>query len=399
MASTIDAVEQHFDHHAPDYVKTMRSRSSDMRQHCPVIHSGAYGGFWVLSRHQDITRAFHDHGGLSSAPPGGITIPPLGFGVPTVTESDEPLHSHYRRALWPFLTPAAVAGYEKLVRDNVTELINGFIETGKADIMDQLAKPVPAMVTGQFFGFTAEGGRHLFELFETLTKASARGEQAAAAAGELFEIVQGSLDVARVSPGDNVSSAIVSYEYDGKTFTNDECLGVLLTAIGGAIETTVSAIGFAVYLLWQYPEQRRKLIECPELAVSAVEEVLRMESPVNASARTLTKSCEVEGVTLPAGDRVLLLVDSANYDSAVFEDPQQFKVNRPNNPHLTFGHGIHKCEGQHLARLELRVVIEELVRRIPKYEVVGTPVIEKGQVYMPTDLHISFPPGHDVSVS
>jgi cytochrome P450 len=190
-----------------------------------------------------------------------------------------------------------------------------------------------------------------------------------------------------------VSTAIVNYDYEGRTFTDEECVGVLLTAIGGAIETTVSAIGFAVYLLGQFPEERRKLIDHPELVLSAVEEVLRMNSPVNASARTLKKPFEVEGVTLPAGDRVLLLVDSANYDDTVFEDPQQFRIDRPNNPHLTFGHGIHKCEGQHLARLELRVVIEELVRRLPEYEVVGTPVVEFGQVVMPTNIHITFPPG------
>src|SRR5580692_6968007 len=99
----------HFDHHAQNYVDNMRSQAAELRVKCPVIHSDTYGGFWVLSRHQDITRAYQNHRALSSAPPGGITIPPLAFGVPTVTESDEPVHSHYRRALWPFLTPAAVA--------------------------------------------------------------------------------------------------------------------------------------------------------------------------------------------------------------------------------------------------------------------------------------------------
>lgn len=393
----IDAVEQHFDHYAPGHAQTMRSRYADLRQHCPVMHSQCYDGFWVLSRYRDVNRALQDHRTFSSA--SGITIPPLAFGIPGIpTESDQPEHTHYRRVLWPFLTPAAVAGYEDVVRRSVTELINEFIETGEADVMEQLAKPVPALVTGQFFGFTPEQGRHIYDLLDAVTTESAGDlEQAHAAACELMEILQSSLDVAREHPGNDVSSAIVTYDYEGKTFTNDECLGLLMTAIGGALATTVAAIGFAVHLLWRYPDQRRRLIEHPELVGSAVEEVLRLEAPGNALARTLTRHCEVDGVTLEPGDRVLLLVDSANYDNTAFEDAEQFKVDRPKNAHLTFGHGIHKCEGQHLARLELRVVIEELLRRIPEYEIVGTATIaHQGSVYTPTELHIAFPPGDRV---
>jgi cytochrome P450 len=283
----------------------------------------------------------------------------------------------------------------------VTELINDFIETGRADVLEQLAKPVPAQVTGQFFGYSAEEGLRIFELISTMTTESYHDvEQARVAAEELFALLQRSLDDARQNPSDDVSSTIVTYDVDGRTFDNDECLGVLRTSIGGALATTVSAIGYAVYLLWKNPDQRRRLVENPELSVSAVEEILRMESPVYATGRTLTQSTEVEGVTLDPDERVLLLYDSANYDDAVFEDPEEFRIDRPHNFHLTFGHGIHKCTGRHLARLEIRVVIEELVRRIPEYEVVGTPTFAaRGGVHTPTDLHIAFPPGLRVPVS
>jgi cytochrome P450 len=386
--------EQHFDHHAPDHVATMRSRFAELRNTCPVAHSDAYGGFWILSRHHDVISALKANRTFSSA--SGVMIPSSPYPLRSVpTESDEPEHSHYRRVLWPFLTPAAVRAYEPLVRQTVTELIDGFIESGQADVMEQLAKPVPAQVTGQFFGFTVEEGRHIYDLKDTALRASSMGNltRAQTASRELFDILQASLDTARQEPGDDVSSAIVTYDHEGKTFTNDECLGILNTAIGGALATTAGAIGHAIHLLWKYPEQRRRLVENPDLAASAVEEVLRMESPAHAGGRTVKESNEVEGVTLQPGDRVLLLFDSANYDESVFDEPDVLKVDRPNNPHVSFGHGIHKCEGQHLARLELRIVLEEFVRRIPVYEVTGTPIISGGAVLTPVDLHISFPPG------
>jgi cytochrome P450 len=326
----------------------------------------------------------------------------MAFGIPTSSESDEPEHTHYRRVLWPFLTPAAVAGYETRIRECVTELINEFIESGQAEIMSQLAKPVPAQITVQFFGFSAEEGRHIYDLLDTALVEGAGGdrERAHGAVSEFFTILQTSLDAARRDPGNDVSSAIVTYDYEGKRFDESECLGVLTTAVAGALATTVGAIGHAVHLLWRYPDQRRRLVERPELVVSAVEEVLRMESPTHTLARTLTESCQVEGVTLAPGERVLLLVDSANYDDGAFEDPEQFQADRPNNSHLAFGYGIHKCEGQHLARLELKVVIEELTRRIPEYEVVGAPTIcAQGGVLTPTSLRITFQPGKRVPVS
>ena len=404
MTCDVESMSGHFDHHAADYAEGMRSRFADMRQHCPVTHSECYDGFWVLSRYRDVARVLQDHRRFSSA--SGDTIPTLHFEYPPIpTVSDPPDHAHYRRVLWPFLTPSAVARYEPLVRETVTELIDEFIESGKTNIVQQLAKPVPARVTGQVFGFTAEEGIRLYDLFDAIIAGSAvDAERARIAAVELNETVQASIEEARVNPGDNVSTAIVNYDYEGRTFTNDEATGLLATAIGGALSTTVAGIGHAFNLLGQYPDQRRLVVEHPELAAGAVEEVLRVESPVNAVARTLTQQCEVEGVTFEPGDRVLLLVDSANYDGTAFEDPEQFRVDRANNAHLTFGHGIHKCEGQHLVRLELRVVIDEFLRRIPEYEIVGTPVISsQGDVYGPTDLHIVFPPGervaHHVSTS
>jgi cytochrome P450 len=405
--SSLDGVEQQsdgwldqrFDHNAPGHADTMRERYAEMRKSCPVMHADTWGGFYVLSRHEDIVGVLKDHRKFSSA--SGITIPRMTQDTNAVpTESDQPDHTHYRRVLWPFLTPAAVAGYEDIVRKMVTELINDFIETGRADVIEQLAKPIPAMVTGVFFGFTAEEGRRLYHLIDVMgTVGPLDPERGRAAGAELYEMLQASLDAARQNPGDDVSSAIVTYDYEGRTFTNEESLGVLSTSTSGALSTTVGAIAHAVHLLWQFPEQRKMVVDNPELTVQAVEEILRMESPAHCPARTVTEKCKIEGVTLEPGDRVMMLYDSANYDTAVFEDPEVFRLDRSNNPHLAFGQGIHKCEGQHLARLELRVFIEEFLRRIPDYEVVSTPTTATiGGLCLINNLHISFPPGKQIDV-
>ncbi|GAA1872009.1 cytochrome P450 [Pseudonocardia ailaonensis] len=398
MARSTESVEQNFDHNAPDFTETMRDRLADLRQKCPVMHSTAHDGFWVLSKHEDIVTALRDPGTYSSAK--GIFIPrPVGqavYGLPT--ESDEPDHSHYRRPLWKFLTPAAVRLYEPLVRRTVTELINEIIESGKADALEDLAKPLPAQITGQFFGYTAAEGRRIFELISTLTAESfGDKDQAREAATELLALFQRSLDEARKNPGDDVSSAIVTYDVDGRTFSDQECLGLLRSSIGGALATTVAAIGYAVYLLWKYPEQRRLLVEDPDLSSSAVEEILRMESPVYAVGRTVLQETEVDGLVIEPNERALLVYDSANYDPDAFDEPEEFRIDRPNNTHLAFGMGIHRCLGQHLARLEIRVVIEELVRRIPEYRVVGEPKFSAvAGVLTPVDLHIEFEPGERV---
>jgi cytochrome P450 len=386
-------MEEHFDHNDPELVTTMRDRFARMRKTCPVMYSEVYDGFWVISRYSDVVAALQDHRRFSSAD--GIMIPShKAVPVPAIpTASDQPLHMHYRRALWPFLTPGAVARYEPLVRETVTSAIDDFIETGRADVMKQLATPVPARVVGRFFGFSADEGVSLCEWFDTLL--SSRDEEEAQRAGaQIFEFCQASLDDARSHPGGNVSSAIVGYEGDGRRFTNEECLGLLFTSIGGALDTTVSAIGHAVNLLWRNPDQRNRLIQNSELSLSATEEILRMAAPAIGLARTVIQKCEIGDAVLAPGDRVLLLLDSANYDEDVFKEPEAFIVDRPNNPHVSLGWGIHKCAGQHLVRLELRVVVEELVRRVPDYEIVSTPTFTTtGQTHMPKNIHITFEPG------
>jgi cytochrome P450 len=370
-----DDLGREFDHISPDHTATMVERAAELRERCPVARSEQRGGFWILSRYRDVVNALRKHSMFSSAR--GIQIVPYGRPfLATPTESDPPEHTDYRRIIWPFLTPAAVEGYEAFVRNVVADLIDAFIEDGQAEVIEQLAIPVPARVVGQFFGFTSEESSRCHQLLFTMADfAASDPPRAQAAVQEWVAFLQSLIDEARRHPDEanEVISAVVSADILGRPITNDECLGVINTTITGAIGTTVDALGSAIFLLGRHKASRQRLVDDPALIASAVEEILRIEAPAYTVARSLTDDCEVDGVNMTMGEWVLLLVGSANHDGARFEDPDAFVIDRPNNDHLAFGYGIHKCVGRHLAVLEIRVVIEEVLRRLPDYELIGDP--------------------------
>jgi cytochrome P450 len=359
-----------FDHTSPEYVAVMHDWFNRLRQEPNLARSETNGGFWIASRHRDVTDVLHDHRLFRSGP--GITIPPIATPVPSIpTESDEPEHTDYRRILWPFLTPKAVSAYEPFVRHEVTALIDAFVDAREVEIVKSFSTPIPALVTGRFFGFDREESLECYTWLEkTLGLASVDPGAAMAAAGKLFEFFAIALAKTAANPGDDVISAIVAGTVGERPLTDAERLGLIFTSLAGALETTVTAITYGVKLFGEHPNARTALRNRPDLIHGAVEEVLRMSTPAHCPARTVSTGCTFHGTELSPGEKVLLLYAAANHDDSVFPEPAEFNIDRPNNQHVAFGYGAHKCEGQHLARLELRVAMEELLRRIPDYEVV-----------------------------
>jgi cytochrome P450 len=383
-----------FDHTSPEYVVAMHEWFARFRQDPGLPWSEAYSGFWIASRHADVTEMLHDHRTFISGP--GIVIPPIASPVPSIpTESDAPEHTHYRRILWPFLTPKAVASYEPFVRSEVRRLIDAFIDAGEVEIVEAFSKPIPALVTGRFFGFDRDESLQCYEWLEDMFRLAAVDMDAALeTAGKLFGFMATALGKAAANPGDDVVSAIVTGTVGDRPLTEAEHLGLMFTTLAGALETSVSAITYGVKLFGEHPEARAALKERPELIHGAVEEILRMSTPAHCPARTVASGCTFRRTELSPGDRVLLLLAAANYDETVFPEPLEFNIDRPNNQHVAFGYGVHKCEGQHLARLEIRVAMEELLRRIRAYEVtdedeltIGTGVsgIKRLRIKFPTE--------------
>lgn len=399
-ASDIAELEQHFDHTDVDYATDVVERYRTLRSRCPVVHSDRHGGFWVVSKYDTIIKILRRPDAFISGE--GIMIPPLPFpvrGIPT--ESDGALHADYRAVFMPYLTPGAVAGYEVVVRECTTTLLDGFIEDGKADFLTQFANRLPGQVVAGFFGLDPDDGERCYEWTTTVLAPTGTDPAAVAdAAQQLALFITGALARARVNPGDDLISAIVTHQNaGGSPYSDEECVGLLFTAIGGALETTVSALGSTLLLLDRFPEARAELLADPGLAARAVEEVLRLESPVHSPSRTVAHDVELDGVQYRQGDRVLLLFGSGNYDDEKFADPERFDLHRPTNQHLTFGHGVHRCVGAPLAQLEMRVALEEVLRRIPDFRVTAYegPSVHAGGTWGLSRLDIEFTPGPTVS--
>lgn len=389
-------IRDHFDQTADGFAERALSVYGAMRDGCPITQSDQLGGFWVVSKYQSIVKILRQPDVFISGD--GIVLPPLPFpsrGIPT--ESDPPLHTDYRSVFMPFLTPKAVAGYEPLVRERVGVLIDSFIGDGKADFVARFAKRLPGQVVAEFFGFDLHDGERCYGWLNTMMAPADGDPSTAASAGQsLLEFIVGVLAKARANPENNlISSITTNVTKAGTRFSDEECIGLVFTAIAGALETTVSGLTSIVVFLDRFPAMRAQLVADPTLARHAVQEVLRMAPPAHCPARTVVREVELDGVTFKAGDRVLMLFGSANYDDERFAEPELFRLDRGRNPHITFGHGIHRCVGAPLAELEMQVTLEEILRRMPDIRVLSGsgPAIRNGGTWGYESLDVAFTPG------
>jgi cytochrome P450 len=237
------------------------------------------------------------------------------------------------------------------------------------------------------FGFTDEDAYRFEQGFSALVHAAGSGDIARqmTAVNDFKSFLMEKLNAGRTNPtGTDLVSAILRHEVAGRQYTEDECLGLMWSAAGGAIDTTKHAIGHAVREIGSNPIIRQTLIDDPTLIPAAVEESLRMNASAFMDARYVAKDIALGGADMKAGDRVLLVYGWGNRDEAAFPSPNEMRLDRPPNRHLTFGHGIHQCAGLHLARLELKVALEELLTRIPHYELANPearPILHGGMMW------------------
>ncbi|MGW4121905.1 cytochrome P450 [Nocardia sp. NPDC004711] len=360
---------------------------SQLRDHDPVHRAVPEGresdDFYVLSRHTDVYAAARDPETFSSA--SGLTVDYVdllaaGFGAakPFVF-MDPPDHTDFRRRVSPGFTPRQVNSVEPEVRAFVIERIEGLRAAGSGDIVKDLFKPLPTMVVAHYLG-VPEQDRGKFDAWtENIVGGAVEGAGLAAgdqnaftAVGEMVGYFSELIDRRRKEPGDDTISHLLASGLgaDGDNEGLLAMLGFAFTMITGGNDTTTGNLGGAVQLLTAFPDQRRLLVENPALIPDAVEEFLRMTSPVQGLARTATRDVELHGVTIPAGRRVLLLYGSANRDEREF-GPTAAELDVRRNPKriMTFSHGHHHCLGAAAARMVARVALEELLARCPDFTV------------------------------
>jgi cytochrome P450 family 130 len=341
------------------------------------VHHVEDGDFWVLSRYGDVQAAALDTDGYSSAR--GLTVRYDELAAAGLEEAaplvmlDPPEHTEFRKLFSRGYTPRRVEEIEPAVRRFVRARLEAIAALGECDIIAELCRPVPGFVVAGYLGVPEADQARFDEWTQGTVQATAEGNPAAASAtAELFGYFGELIERRRAEPADDTISDLVRL-MDGDPAGTLRILGFAFTMIAGGNDTATGLLGGAAELLTAHPDQRRLLLDRPDLLPAAIEEMLRLISPVQCLARTATRDTVVDGRAIPAGRKVLLLYGSANRDPRVFgDDAGEFDILRGQRTqvrHLAFAVGAHHCLGAAAARLQARVVLTELLARFPRFEV------------------------------
>ena len=347
---------------------------AQLRREHPVHRDPA--GFWVLTRHADIRSVERDQERFCSGQ--GVLLADRHREV-TAADSilylDPPDHGRHRQLLNRAFTPRTVARLEPTVRALAAELMDAVEPAVPVDVVDSLAAPLPLLVIAELLGVPATD-REEFRRWSDAVMAAATDltEENALLAAELFAYFDAHLARREEQPTGDLLTALVEAEVDGTRLSRQEQLGFCMTLLVAGNETTRALIAGGLLALAEHPDQRARLSSEPGLIPNAVEEMLRWVTPIMAMARTTTSPVTFGEQEIPAGEYLLLSYAAANRDEAAFgPDSARFDVSREPNPHLAFGSGGHFCLGAGLARLEARIVFEEVLARWPDYRLAGPP--------------------------
>lgn len=345
-------------------------RDADPVHHVTTDTPG--GDYYVLSRHADIWAAARDHETFSSAQ--GLTVNYGELDIiglrdnPPMVMQDPPVHTAFRKLVARGFTPRQVEAVEPQVRAFVVERIEALRASGGGDIVAELFKPLPSMVVAHYLGVPA-GDRERFDAWTDAIVAAGDMNTAletlGESLGEMMAYFAELIERRRTEPGDDTVSHLVSGGVDAFAI-----LAFAFTMVTGGNDTTTGMLGGSVQLLHQRPDQRRLLARQPELIPDAIDEFLRLTSPVQGLARTVTRDVTIADTTIAEGRRVLLLYGSGNRDERQFgPDAAELDVARKPRNILTFSHGAHHCLGAAAARMQSRVALTELLTRCPDFEV------------------------------
>jgi cytochrome P450 len=358
-----DWCARRFDYLAPELGADLPGVLARMREEHPVAWSEAHGGYWVVTRYEDVLAVAQDWATFSSAH--GVSVPETTMAVTAIPEHiDPPSHREYKRLINAHFTPAVVHRYERPTRALVTQLIDRFVEAGSCELMEAFARPLPGLA---FFDLVLGAPPDEVEPINAMATAASDPtdpDRAAAWAG-MYQWITDFLERRRAAPprGDVVDAVLVA-EIEGRPITEDEIIGIIQLLILGGLETTAGALGQAVIRFAREPAIPEQLRRDPSLVPAAVEELLRLDPPFIAIARTAMRDTEIGGQSIRAGDKVMIYWAAANRDDAEFACPAAFDLERRSNRHLSFGAGPHRCAGSTLARMNLRVAIEQLTQRL-----------------------------------
>ena len=346
-----------------------------LRERAPVYHDERQG-FWALSHHADVLAGFKNWEAFSNA--GGVSLEMGALGedataVLSFLGMDPPRHTRMRGLVSKGFTPRRVSELEPRIR----ELAVGYLERARGsagfDFVADFAGRLPMDVVSELLGVPA-ADRDTLRRWADLVLHREAGVQGIPAegieaSGRLLRYFVDVVADRRRRPGQDLASALCAAELDGERLSDKDVIAFLYLMIIAGNETTTKLLANALYWLQRNPDARAEVTADPTLIPAWIEETLRYDNSTQLMARTATRDVELHGEKIRAGDKVLLLIGSANRDERVFPDPDRYDIHRDTSEHLSFGRGIHFCLGAALARLEARVSLEEVLRRIPDYEI------------------------------
>ncbi len=365
-----------FDALAPEDFDSPYVVFADLRNRCPVAHSGAWGGFWSFMRYADVAAAAVDFRTYTTTVQN--VVPKLAFtGRRAPLHLDPPEHTAYRRAINPLLTREAVDLLREPIRRFAIELLTPLLKQGQCDICQDFSSRLPVAVFAEWMNMPAELVDTLRETARAYVHAVQRfnGEMVKATSYKLYDMARHLIAQRKTAPLDperDITSALLAVMEGGQPLPDEMIVGAVRQILVVGIVAPNVLIGSICVHLSRFPDLQRRLRQDLQLVPSAIEEYLRLFTPYRGFARTPTRDVIVENVLIRQGEPIALNFASANRDESVFPDADQFILQRPNiKDHLAFGRGPHSCPGAWLARLELTIALEEILARTRHFEVIG----------------------------
>ena len=365
-----ERAEVDFDHYTEAWVDDPYPIYADLRERCPVAHSSAHGGFWLLTRYEDLAAALRDWQTFASGHAGRVAIPHTGANkvrsIPI--EIDPPRHAHYREVVADLFTRRSVSRLEPGARARAHELVDAFGDAGRVDIVRAYATPLLADTLARFFSLPVADVQRVEAWTDAVFAHRLRDPEGADRANvELNAYILERIAERRRAPREHDPfTAMVQATIDGAPLGDEELLGFGRTLLLAGREASIDALAGAIWYLAQHADARRELIAMDD-PFMAIEELLRFVSPIQLLGRVATRDVALHGQTIRAGESVAMAYGSANRDERIFDDPDRCVWDRRPNAHLAFGAGPHHCLGANLARLIVGVGIDVLLERLPTF--------------------------------
>lgn len=397
-----------FDIYDSDYMQKIYQVFAEMHATAPVTRAEPYGGWWIITGHDEVYEASRDWETFSRDTgfpaerftQDGVALPLDGVAEANrqnLVSQDPPRHREFRTALSPHFTPTVIEEMEGRLRVHVDNVIDDFIESGRCDLWADYSHPLAYVVIfTELLHLPLEELPRLREITDKMSESHPEGSKVADDSALLMGFISEFVEARKKQePIGDVIDTLLKTTLEGEPLSFDGVVATAALLLGAGTDTTASQLATTLHYLAVNPDLRRQLIDQPELIPAACEEFLRMFAPVQVQPRTVKKDVEFAGKQLKAGDYAFVAHAAANRDPKIYECPDEFRFNREPSRHVAFGIGVHRCIGAHLARLEYKLALEAILRRLPDYQ------LEEGfefrrkidHVHGPLSLPVVFTPG------